>query len=171
MTGAVNLSDALGSGQVSEGILRQIAHLGPDDLSPVLEREMLMALSDTSDARLRNVLAVALSGTGSNEAAARIVELLTNPKTSGSRGTLLYALQRLGFHPSPSLLVSLILFDTPEAAEEAFMLLEEGLRTATRSAKNAAMSALLDSLGAAVRAGRGEIALDTFNLLLPAVKE
>src|SRR6202012_204343 len=86
------LSSALIGGEVSDQLLREIASLSAADISPPLENAMSMALSDTPDARLRNLLAIALSKAGSQQAISRIVELLSQSKTAGTRSSLLYAL-------------------------------------------------------------------------------
>lgn len=121
---ARSISEALiGRRAVDESILKQINSLNPRDVSPDIKKIMLTALSETNDPRLRNVLAMALADIKSGEAADLITELLNQDKTKGYRGTLLYALQKLG---RPLLLLQLIPFildDTPETQEEAYEML------------------------------------------------
>ena len=120
---AGRLSSLLVSGNVDEITLREIAALR--EIPADLVKNMLMVLSDTTDARIRNILSVTLAQAGVKEAASRIVHLLKETKTSRARGTLLYALQLLHANLDLSTLVDIILTDTPEAREEALVLLEE----------------------------------------------
>jgi len=120
------ISEALSRGEpVDERVLKQIMSLRPGDISPEAKEIMLRALSETNDARLRNVLAMTLASINSEEAADRIVALIGDKKTQGYRGTLLYALQKLRRALPLPTLAFLILTDTPEVQEEAFEMLRD----------------------------------------------
>jgi hypothetical protein len=70
---ASRVSSLLISGNVDDGTLRKIAALR--DLPPDLTKNMLMVMSDTPDARIRNILSVALAQVGVKEAVPRILNL------------------------------------------------------------------------------------------------
>lgn len=87
-------------------------------------------------------MAVALAEPPLQAAAPRIVDRLHEDRTRGSRGTLLYALQKLGQRlPLPDL-VRLISSDTSEAQEEAFEMLEASASLSRRTELAAAIAAL-----------------------------
>jgi len=118
---------ALTSVPTDDSVIQLIADLPSDVFSPELENALLMALSDTSDARLRNVTALALADMGSRDAVPRLVSLLKDRRTKGFRGTLLYALQKLKAVLPITDLAILIVSDTAEAQEEALALLEQSI--------------------------------------------
>jgi hypothetical protein len=166
----VSLSGALLRGEVNDGILRKIASLGAGDVDPSLEKSMLMALTDTRDGRLRNLLALALAKTQSYEAIPRLISLLSDPRTFGYRSTLLYALQKFNVRLSASDLVFLILFDTPEVQEEASMMLKEAIPRSRPQDRLAAVQWALDSLSTRAEARRTEVVFDALERLLESLK-
>jgi hypothetical protein len=129
---ANRLSSLLLSGPVDEALLRAIVDL--KNIPVGLAKNMLMTLSDTDETRLRNILALTLARAGIKDAIPRIIRLLKDPKTSGARGTLLYALQKLHAILDLDTLISLILMDAPEAQEEALVLLEDTLEEGAKAA-------------------------------------
>jgi HEAT repeat protein len=164
------LSDALLRGEVNDAILRDIASLDARDVSPSLEKTMLMALTDTRDGRLRNLLALALAKAQSPEAVPKLVSLLSDPKTFGYRSTLLYTLHKFNFTPSVRDLVFLILFDTPEVQGEASLLLEEAIPLSKPEDRVAAVQWALDSLRTRADARTTEAAIAALELLLASLR-
>ncbi|GIE76507.1 hypothetical protein Aph02nite_24570 [Actinoplanes philippinensis] len=86
---------------------------------------MLEILGATSDARVRNGIAYALSAMRVPEMFEVVVELLRQERTRGFRGTLLYALRPFDCTPILPLLVDLVIGDSWEAAREAGYLITE----------------------------------------------
>jgi hypothetical protein len=139
-------------------------------VDPSLEKIMLMTLADTRDGRVRNLLALALAKMQSHEAIPRILALLRDPKTFGYRSTLLLALQKFNVRLSIIDLVFLILFDTSEVQEEAFIMLEEAIPRSRPEDRLAAVQWALDSLTAQGDAKRTEVLFDTIDLLLASLR-
>ena len=165
------VSEALKQGgPVDEATLREINTLQPGDVSPEAEKVMLKALSDTTDPRLRNVLAMTLASINSGEAGNRIAALINQNETRGYRGALLYALNKL-HRPLPLVtLVSLILADTPEVQEEAFeMLRDSGGRSSHPDLEAAIL--LLHNAPRGNEPERQEIIADTHDLLCSLIRK
>ena len=163
------ISNALMSGSADESLLKSLTSLRPGDASPELENTMLMAISDTSDARLRNVLAVALADMNSTNAASRLQSLLNQPKTLGSRGTLLYALQKLNATLSLQELAYLILADTAEVQEEAYNMLEDSLSKGNRVGLTDAINVLMSGFERKDDSHRTEVLKDALAICLKAM--
>lgn len=85
---------------------------------PEVDR-LLAQLRTTSDARVRNRAAIALSDMGIPEAFDAIVGLLGQDRTRGARGTLLYALEPYDCSTVLPLLVDLVIADPYESARQA----------------------------------------------------
>jgi hypothetical protein len=79
----------------------------------------LEILEKTNSARVRNAAALALADLRTDAAKDRLIDLLSRPDTTGSRGSLLYALDRLGADVPLAVLAEIIVDDAYEAREEA----------------------------------------------------
>lgn len=159
------VAKALMTGAADETALRAIMSLG-GNVPPALEGNMLMSLSDTSDPRLRNALAIALAEAKSKDAIPRIIALMSQPKTAGARSTLLYALQKLNVRFDPVDLAYLILSEPPEAREEAFIMLEQTARYSEPIRRRAAAGTLLDSLLRSSDYERTNLIFDAVDILI-----
>jgi hypothetical protein len=93
-------------------------------LDDSMRKWMLTQLRHTTDARLRNVVALKLAENGVGEAIPVLKRLMDGPETAGARGTLLYALAELGAKLPPKELLNLMMTDTYEVQTQAFEMLE-----------------------------------------------
>ncbi len=129
------------------------------------ERELLKTLKAT-DPAARNAAAIALADLGSHRGVAAIKGLLRDSVTAGARGSLLYALREANAKLELGELVGLMLTDAPEAREEAFSFLEDGL---VERASEAEYQQAVDRLRRASNEGQDEdvraIARDALDLL------
>lgn len=82
-------------------------------------------LAKTADASVRNAVALALGKLGDEFCVPILARLLTDPKTAGNRGTLLYALRSFDVRPLFSLLVDLALTDNFEVQCTALDLIDD----------------------------------------------
>lgn len=119
------IAQRLLAGEASDEIIAEVLHLR--NVTPQLESVMLMTLSDTRNTKLRNALALALATVKSKAAGGRIMELLTDRRTDGSRATLIYSLNKLDYMVDPLTLSAIIAIDSMEAAEEAFLMLQKSI--------------------------------------------
>lgn len=85
---------------------------------------LIKHLQSTENNKLRNEIALALSDIGHNAAVEPIIEVLVRPKTKGSRGTLLYALENLEYFSHIETITGFIGDDTFEASLQSLLLLE-----------------------------------------------
>jgi len=103
-----------------------------------LEDQMLATLPHTDDPRLRNIIALKISEHGSADSKKASVpilkRLLEEPRTSGCRGTLLYALHEMQ-EPLPLsfLLNQIVDRDTSyEVQSEVFEMIQESMSSFSR---------------------------------------
>lgn len=89
---------------------------------------LIDAMRRTSDPGVRNAIAVALRDIGDPSSAAVIVEMLCDPRTEGSRGTLLYALRAFDSRPYLRLIEDLAANGDFEDRVEAQMILDQTQR-------------------------------------------
>jgi hypothetical protein len=80
-------------------------------------------LEQTSSSRVRNAAALALADLRATSAKDLIINVLTRSSTTGSRGTLLYALEQLRVNVPLLTLAEIIVNDSYEAREEAVGLI------------------------------------------------
>jgi DNA-binding protein HU-beta len=98
------------------------------ETSPHRERaeKVVGILKQTDSAHVRNAAALALADMNASQEASVLVQLLRDPKTRQSRGTLLYALQEMGKKVPLQILIGVILDSSYEAQQEALNLLVGG---------------------------------------------
>ena len=101
-------------------------------------------LAQTKSTRVRNAAALALADLRAHGAEAELVQVLARPDTKGARGTLLYALARLGARVPPPILAQIVAEDSYEAREEALSLLARSREDFTRE-ESARAEAVLDA--------------------------
>ena len=112
------------------------------------QHQVIEILRATGSARVRNAAALALADMRANQASEEIISLLSRPDTIGARGTLLYALDRLGsFVPLPTL-TAIILEDPYEAREEALGLIDKHRARYSDRERRTALRHLRDGLAA-----------------------
>ncbi|WP_201782173.1 HEAT repeat domain-containing protein [Paenibacillus xylanivorans] len=86
---------------------------------------LIELLKSTDNKILRNEIAIALSDIGDDRAVEPLIEVITDPKTSGSRGTLLYALENLNYIVHIENIIPFIGDSSLEVSAQSFMLLEQ----------------------------------------------
>lgn len=101
--------------------IRLIGESGDARLAPVL----LDILENTPDNVVRNAAAIALSDLKYRPAVAVLGQLISNPKTEGARGTLVYALRTFASAEHVPLLVDLAANGNFEVSREAVLALED----------------------------------------------
>ncbi|OBY76629.1 hypothetical protein BBG47_26015 [Paenibacillus sp. KS1] len=106
-----------------EDAISLVRHIGETKDESCLE-VLLKHLTATDSNILRNEIALSLSDIGNNKAVDTLVEMLTHPKTKGSRGTLLYALEELNYIHHIATITDFIGDSSLEVSMEAFLLLE-----------------------------------------------
>jgi len=85
---------------------------------------LIKHLNNTENKILRNEIALALSDIRNPAAVEPIIELLKDPKTLGSRGSLLYALRPFDYSSHIGLLVDFVINGNFEVRHEAKYLLQ-----------------------------------------------
>ncbi|RXZ79768.1 HEAT repeat domain-containing protein [Paenibacillaceae bacterium] len=85
---------------------------------------LIKHLKSTEDNLLRNQIALALSDIGENEALDSLIEVITHPRTKGSRGTLLYSLENLDYVSHIDTIANFIGDPSLEVSMQSFLLLE-----------------------------------------------
>ena len=85
---------------------------------------LIEILKNTENHKLRNAIALALSDIGSAEAMVPIVNLISDPKTRGNRGTLLYALRPFDYLEYYEILFRCVLEDNFEVSRTSLNLIE-----------------------------------------------
>lgn len=85
---------------------------------------LITHLKSTENNILRNDIALTLSDIGDNIAVEPLIEVLVHPKTKGSRGTLLYALENLDYISHIEIITGFIGDDSLEASMQSLLLLE-----------------------------------------------
>lgn len=106
-----------------EGALRVIEGMGKGKDKKVVPI-LIKHLESTENKILRNKIAIALSDIGSPEAIEPLMNMLNNPKTIGSRGTLLYALESFDCLSHVELIMDLLFDDNFEVSRQALILIE-----------------------------------------------
>jgi HEAT repeat protein len=107
-----------------EGVVKQIAYIGlKKDITQFAY--LIELLKSTDNKILRNEIAIALSDIGDDRAVEPLIEVITDPKTSGSRGTLLYALENLNYIVHIENIIPFIGDSSLEVSAQSFMLLEQ----------------------------------------------
>ncbi|WP_042159387.1 hypothetical protein [Paenibacillus gorillae] len=81
----------------------------------------------TENKILRNDIALILSDIGNHAAVEPLIEVLNHPKTKGSRGTLLYALENLDYISHIETITAFIGVDSLEASMQSLLLLENAV--------------------------------------------
>jgi len=97
---------------------------------------LIEALINTNSRTIRNIIAITLRDIGppdADAAAPALARLLTDPRTEGSRGTLIYALRAFDCSPYIELLVNL-------ANTGGFEVKEESLKTLRKITSKALLS-------------------------------
>lgn len=85
---------------------------------------LIKHLTLTSDKKLRNLLAISLRDIGSEEAISPLIRLVNDPRTVGSRGTLLYALESFDCTEHLETIIHLFLTGNFEVQAGAYQLIE-----------------------------------------------
>ncbi|WP_405153428.1 HEAT repeat domain-containing protein [Paenibacillus sp. FSL K6-0108] len=107
-----------------EGLIKQIAYIG--EKKDTTQFAFLIDLLKSTDNKiLRNEIAIALSDIGDDRAVEPLIEVIIDPKTSGSRGTLLYALENLNYIVHIEDIIPFIGDSSLEVSAQSFMLLEQ----------------------------------------------
>lgn len=120
-----SLEDLIRNNNINAAI-KKIENIGREkrkDFVPFL----LEVLKKTDDNLLRNAVALALSDMRSQEAVEPLIELIQHPKTLGSKGTLLYALESLDCSQHIEVLVELLTGYGLEVSMHSIQILEKSL--------------------------------------------
>lgn len=107
-----------------EGAMKQVATIGQKKDTSQLS-SLIDLLKSTENKDLRNEIAIALSDIGDDRAVEPLIEVITDPKTSGSRGTLLSALENLNYIVHIENIIPFIGDSSLEVSAQSFMLLEQ----------------------------------------------
>jgi HEAT repeat protein len=107
-----------------EGAMKQVATIGQKKDTSQLS-SLIDLLKSTENKVLRNEIAIALSDIGDDRAVEPLIEVITDPKTSESRGTLLYALENLNYIVHIENIIPFIGDSSLEVSAQSFMLLEQ----------------------------------------------
>ncbi|MFS1514401.1 HEAT repeat domain-containing protein [Chengkuizengella sp. SCS-71B] len=119
----LNLEQHIVNGGIEEAILI-VKQIGEKKDSSYVDN-LIENLKQTDSNILRNAIAIALGDIGSNKSVEPIMNLLADPKTKGSRGTLLYALRSLDYSAHTIEITKLLLNNSIEISNESFLLLEK----------------------------------------------
>jgi HEAT repeat protein len=106
---------------ISKKMIREIGEKKIKEASSFL----LKYLKLTDNNVLRNCIAIALADIECEDAVKLIVSLLHDPKTSESRGTLLYALSNFNYLNYIDDIIELLFSNNFEVSRESFMLIEK----------------------------------------------
>ncbi len=85
---------------------------------------LIKHLTQTEDKNLRNLLAIALRDSGNEEAISPLINLLSDSRTLGSRGTLLYALEPFDCTAHLEIIIHQFLTGNFEVQAGAYQLIE-----------------------------------------------
>jgi len=85
---------------------------------------LIKHLTQTEDKNLRSLLAIALRDSGNEEAISPLINLLSDSRTLGSRGTLLYALESFDCTAHLEIIIHQFLTGNFEVQAGAFQLIE-----------------------------------------------
>ncbi|WP_350338876.1 HEAT repeat domain-containing protein [Paenibacillus sp. UMB7766-LJ446] len=107
-----------------EGAMKQVATIGQKKDTSQLS-SLIDLLKSTENKDLRNEIAIALSDIGDDRAVEPLIEVITDSKTSGSRGTLLSALENLNYIVHIENIIPFIGDSSLEVSAQSFMLLEQ----------------------------------------------
>lgn len=88
---------------------------------------LIKFLLETDNINLRNSIALALSDIGIDDAIEPLINLIKDPKTRGSRGTLLFALAPFDCSRYIDVFIELLLEDSFETSRQSFILLENNI--------------------------------------------
>ena len=111
-----------GSAEVASTSRDSLIRYAPPEALPHLRR----LLAETQSASARNRVALVLRELKDAESVPILIQLLTDPRTEGHRGTLVWALAPFNYLEHIELLVDLLIADGWEASQMALLLLEEG---------------------------------------------
>jgi nucleoid DNA-binding protein len=134
-----NLSHAISVGS-DDALVAALRNIKSTDQSA--KDTILRIIRETNSSRVRNAAAIALADIRAPNATDVLVELLADPKTENSRGTLLYAIEELNGTVPLETLVDIILSGTYESREEALRLLTSGRAKSTPAELRMAGSSL-----------------------------
>ncbi|MDK8191798.1 HEAT repeat domain-containing protein [Paenibacillus sp. UMB7766-LJ446] len=104
--------------------MKQVATIGQKKDTSQLS-SLIDLLKSTENKDLRNEIAIALSDIGDDRAVEPLIEVITDSKTSGSRGTLLSALENLNYIVHIENIIPFIGDSSLEVSAQSFMLLEQ----------------------------------------------
>ncbi|WP_088068101.1 HEAT repeat domain-containing protein [Gottfriedia luciferensis] len=111
--------------QEAENILEEIGEKKQKNCIQLL----IDHLKNTDNHRLRNAIAITLSDIGSEEAIEPLREMINDPKTLGSRGTLFYALTPFDCSAHLEVLVHHLLTGNFEVQANSFRLIEKNINS------------------------------------------
>ncbi len=130
----VNQLDTLIQNNQIEKALHLIEEIG-DKNEVYAMKYLLEQLKFTDNHIIRNKIAIVLSDRGCQEAVEPIISLLKEPKTIGSRGTLLYALEPLNYTEHLESLFELLLNGNFEVSRHSFILLKRAKDSISQNLK------------------------------------
>ncbi|WP_227938164.1 HEAT repeat domain-containing protein [Alkalihalobacillus deserti] len=104
----------------AENILEEIGTSKNIEAIPLL----IEYLKTTENVLLRNSIALTLSDIGNEEAVQPLIDVINDPKTLGSRGTLLYALEPFDCSAHLETLIYHLITGNFEVQAQAFQLIE-----------------------------------------------
>lgn len=84
-------------------------------------------LKSTDNNRLRNLIAITLSDIGNKDIVKPLIDMINDPKTLGSRGTLLYALKSFDCSDHLETLIYHLLTGNYEVQMESYELIKENI--------------------------------------------
>ncbi|MFI2858463.1 HEAT repeat domain-containing protein [Paenibacillus sp. JSM ZJ436] len=116
------LDDLIREGKIDEAI--EIIRLISENKDESYLEVLLNNLKATDNNILRNEIAIALSDIGNEKAVDILIGVLIHPKTTGSRGTLLYALENFDYTAHIFTIAGFIGSSSLEVSMQAFLLLE-----------------------------------------------
>ncbi|MFB9330882.1 HEAT repeat domain-containing protein [Paenibacillus aurantiacus] len=119
----MHLEQALVSGSQDEAsaAISEVSRCNNKEVALIL----IYHLKNTENKILRNEIALALSDIRDPAAVEPIIDLLKNPKTLGSRGSLLYALRPFDYSSHLELLIDFVINGNFEVRHEANYLLQQ----------------------------------------------
>ncbi|MGF9698671.1 HEAT repeat domain-containing protein [Paenibacillus sp. MABNR03] len=119
-----NIKQEILSQEDTEEALQRITHIGENkDISKI--HFLIKLLETTENNVLRNQTAIALSDLGDERAVEPLIQAIMDPRTVGSRGTLLYALENLDYILHIEHIIPSIGDTSLDVCAQSFMLLEQ----------------------------------------------
>ncbi|WP_409292470.1 HEAT repeat domain-containing protein [Peribacillus sp. SCS-37] len=121
------LINALDNGRLEEAasLIEKAGQIKDKEAVPLL----INYLKSTENHNIRNLIALALSDIGDGRAVKPLIEMINDPKTSGNRGTLLYALKPFDCSPFLETLIRHLLTGNFEVQLTSFELIEENVHS------------------------------------------